>query len=220
MIVACVALAVALGGTGYAAIKLPRNSVGVNQLRPNAVTSGKVRNGTLTAKDFRRSTLLRGPRGAQGLKGDSAPGAIPRAAYAGRDLFAAPATGPALAIDATPRDFIGLDVAAGTAGYVASSGRITASGPSRLIADSQLVITNASGAPNDVNCRIVLIGSDTRVIGSAINAQLPNNGYIPVTVSGGTDVEAGTYDVRAQCSSGAPEIKFHRGNLTVAVAPR
>ena len=28
MVVACAALTVALGGTGYAAIKLPRNSVG------------------------------------------------------------------------------------------------------------------------------------------------------------------------------------------------
>ncbi len=30
MVVACVALTVALGGTGYAAIKLPRNSVGTH----------------------------------------------------------------------------------------------------------------------------------------------------------------------------------------------
>lgn len=32
MVVACTALAVALGGTGYAALTLPRNSVGTKQL--------------------------------------------------------------------------------------------------------------------------------------------------------------------------------------------
>jgi len=37
MVVACLALAVALGGTSYAAIKLPRNSVGNAQMRNNAV---------------------------------------------------------------------------------------------------------------------------------------------------------------------------------------
>jgi len=39
-------------------------------------------------------------------------------------------------------------------------------------------------------------------------------------VSAGVDVEAGTYDVRLQCASGAPAMTFHRGNLTVAIAPR
>jgi len=42
MVVACIALAVALGGTSYAAIKLPRNSVGTAQLRKNAVVASKL----------------------------------------------------------------------------------------------------------------------------------------------------------------------------------
>jgi hypothetical protein len=42
MVVACIALAVALGGTSYAAIKLPRNSVGTNQLQSNAVVASKL----------------------------------------------------------------------------------------------------------------------------------------------------------------------------------
>jgi hypothetical protein len=42
MVVACIALAVALGGTSYAAIKLPRNSVGTNQLQKNAVVASKL----------------------------------------------------------------------------------------------------------------------------------------------------------------------------------
>ena len=47
MVVSFVALVVALGGTGYAAFKLPKNSVGTNQLKNGAVTSNKLRNGAV-----------------------------------------------------------------------------------------------------------------------------------------------------------------------------
>ena len=40
LVVACLALAVALGGTGYAAMVLPANSVGTKQLRNGAVVAG------------------------------------------------------------------------------------------------------------------------------------------------------------------------------------
>jgi hypothetical protein len=48
MMVACVALFVALGGTSYAAIKLPANSVGTKQIKNSAVTGAKVKDATLT----------------------------------------------------------------------------------------------------------------------------------------------------------------------------
>ena len=222
MVVACIALMVALGGTGYAAINLPRNSVGNKQLRANAVTSGKVRNGTLTAKDFRAAALPRGPRGPQGPKGDSAPGAIPRAGFASRDPVAG--TSAAIPVTATPVDLVALSGTAGSNGYGASSGPVTATGPSRLIANGQAVILNnaAAGTPSgNVSCRLAVIASDTRLLGTYVNANIPSgNGYIPVAVSGGIDVDSGSYDVRLQCFSGEPAMQFHRGNLTVAIAPR
>jgi hypothetical protein len=67
MVVACIALTVALGGTSYAAIKLPKNSVGAKQLKKNAVTgvkvkanaitSPKVTNNSLTGADVKESTF-------------------------------------------------------------------------------------------------------------------------------------------------------------------
>src|SRR4051794_7093329 len=66
-VIALIALFVALGGTGYAALKLPKNSVGTKQLKANAVTGAKVKNGTLSSDDF-GGTL---PTGAQGPKGDT-----------------------------------------------------------------------------------------------------------------------------------------------------
>jgi hypothetical protein len=73
MVVACIALVLALGGTGYAAIKLPKNSVGSAQIKKNAVTSIKVKNGSLTKSDFKAGQLpagAKGDPGAPGVKGD------------------------------------------------------------------------------------------------------------------------------------------------------
>src|SRR3954451_14637640 len=53
MIVACIALVVAMAGTGYAALKLPKNSVGTKQLKKNAVTGKKVKPHTLRASDVK-----------------------------------------------------------------------------------------------------------------------------------------------------------------------
>jgi hypothetical protein len=71
MVVSCIALLVALGGVGYAATALPRNSVGPPQLKRNAVTSIKVKDRSLLARDFRRGQLPRGLRGLTGATGAS-----------------------------------------------------------------------------------------------------------------------------------------------------
>jgi hypothetical protein len=75
MVVACIALIVALGGTSYAAVSmtLPHDSVGTQQLRDDAVTSVKVRDFSLRAWDFKRHSLPRGlpgPQGPPGVIGD------------------------------------------------------------------------------------------------------------------------------------------------------
>ena len=48
MTVAVIALIVALGGTSYAAFMVPENSVGTRQLKNDAVTAKKIRNGSVT----------------------------------------------------------------------------------------------------------------------------------------------------------------------------
>jgi hypothetical protein len=57
MIVAIVALVLSLGGTSYAAIVLPANSVGTTQLKKNAVVGSKVKNGSLTTSDISSASL-------------------------------------------------------------------------------------------------------------------------------------------------------------------
>jgi hypothetical protein len=51
------ALVVALGGTGYAATTLAPHSVGTKQLKDGAVTSAKVKNFSLSYKDFQGGQL-------------------------------------------------------------------------------------------------------------------------------------------------------------------
>ena len=73
MTVALIALFVALGGTGYAALRLPKNSVGSKQIKRNAVSSSKVADGSLLAGDFKAGQLpagKQGPQGSPGAKGD------------------------------------------------------------------------------------------------------------------------------------------------------
>ncbi len=71
--VAYLALFVALGGTSYAAVALPRNSVGATQIKPRAVRSSEVKDRTLLAKDFKAGQLPQGTTGASGAPGAPGP---------------------------------------------------------------------------------------------------------------------------------------------------
>ena len=73
MVIAMIALAVALGGTGYAAIVLPANSVGTKQLKKSAVTSVKVKDGSLLNADFKAGQIPAGPVGPAGPAGPGGP---------------------------------------------------------------------------------------------------------------------------------------------------
>jgi hypothetical protein len=114
MVVACIALMVALGGTGYAAIRLPRNSVGSAQIktggvkRPdlgrNAVDSSKVAPSSLAASDFAPGQLPQGPPGPGGPPGPQGPAGPAGAAgiTSGASIL-----GPAVTNDPGEQDFAG-----------------------------------------------------------------------------------------------------------------
>jgi hypothetical protein len=76
-VVSTICLFVVLSGTAYAATTLPNNSVGSAQLKVNAVTSEKVRDGALLRKDFKAGQLLAGPRGSVGAPGAQGPAGPP-----------------------------------------------------------------------------------------------------------------------------------------------
>lgn len=72
-VVAYLALAIATGGTSYAAVALPQDSVGAKQIQSNAVRSAEVKNGSLKATDFKAGQLPAGPQGVQGVQGVQGP---------------------------------------------------------------------------------------------------------------------------------------------------
>jgi hypothetical protein len=72
MVVACIALAVALGGTSYAATRLPANSVGTKQLKLGAVTGVKVKRDSLTGAQINEMRLGTVPTAAKATTADSA----------------------------------------------------------------------------------------------------------------------------------------------------
>ena len=53
LIISLLALFIATSGASYAALQLPKNSVGSKQLKKSAVTTKKVKNRSLLAKDFK-----------------------------------------------------------------------------------------------------------------------------------------------------------------------
>jgi len=61
LVIACLSLLISLGGVGYAAVTLPKNSVGTEQLRKGAVTNEKVKRHSLTASVFKAGVLRQGP---------------------------------------------------------------------------------------------------------------------------------------------------------------
>jgi hypothetical protein len=57
LVVAVIALIVALGGTGYAAVTLPAHSVGNQQLKRRAVTTSKIHRNAVTGSKVKNNTL-------------------------------------------------------------------------------------------------------------------------------------------------------------------
>jgi hypothetical protein len=140
------ALCIALSGTAYAAT-LPTNSVGGAQLKKNAVTSPKVKNRSLLARDFARGQLPAGPRGARGPAGPAGP-------RGERGL-----TGPAGAAGATNVTVrvgalvTGLSTASCLAGERAVGGGGTATGPDGALWDTGP--TQLTGTPTSWDAQAI-----------------------------------------------------------------
>lgn len=69
-VIATLALFLALGGVSYAAMKLPKNSVGAKQIKVGAVGSEEVKDTSLKAVDFAAGVLGSGPKGEKGDQGE------------------------------------------------------------------------------------------------------------------------------------------------------
>jgi hypothetical protein len=174
MVVAFIALLVAMGGTGYAAIQLPNNSVGSKQLKQNAVTSkkikngavnsNKVKNGSLLSADFKSGQLPAGPRGLEGPRGPEGPkgetgAAGSAAAYALVDSLGA-------VVGAQAKNIAQANVTRPAGGVYCFSGLSFA--PTNIIAT---INGNTGNGAGDAQASIFLAGEDPTVFGCPAGAQ-------------------------------------------------
>jgi hypothetical protein len=136
-VVGSLALFLALGGVSYAAAtKIAAGSVGTEQLKQGAVTSSRVKDSSLLARDFGAGELPAGPAGAAGQNGrPGAPGPAgprgePGASAAKGDGGPAGAAGPAGPEGpAGAEGPAGHTGASGSSGAVGSAGQTGAAGP-------------------------------------------------------------------------------------------
>jgi len=148
-VVAIVALFIALGGASYAAIKIPNNSVGTKQLKKNAVTSKKVKNGSLLKADFGKNQLPAGATGAQGAAGN--PGM----------------TGPAGATGLT-----GPQGTTGNTGPVGTSATAVMAGRSILGNTNQFVSPSGDSSANGSASSVDMISPASLTVARNLSAQV------------------------------------------------
>ncbi len=91
-VMATVAVFIALGGASYAALKLPKNSVGTKQIRNSAITAAKIKKGAVTGAKINLSTLGTVPSATRAFEATSATNAV-NAANAAAAARAAEADG-------------------------------------------------------------------------------------------------------------------------------
>jgi hypothetical protein len=71
-VMATIAVFIALGGVGYAAVKLPKNSVGTKQIKNNAITGAKIKDGTVTGEKIASASLGTVPSATTAKSAESA----------------------------------------------------------------------------------------------------------------------------------------------------
>jgi hypothetical protein len=205
-VLSAIALAVSLGGTGYAAIAiLPANSVGTPQLKRNAVISSKVRNHSLLRVDFRAGQLPAGPQGPQGPAGPTG------------------ATGPTGPSDAFSGFKNGPVSIPDTLGTIAS---LPIAGAGKYVVVGKAWLFNLQNANVLVLCRLVA-GTDfdesrTSLEGNNVNfvsgASVAFNVVHEFTAAGAVDLQCNDFGVNTEANF-IKITAIRVGNLTNTALP-
>ena len=186
LIISVMALFVALGGASYAAIKIPKNSVGNTQLRKDAVTSTKVKDRSLLATDFRTGQLPRGATGATGATG-TAGAAGPTFSFSSSE-----STSPQVRIApyfGSPINVVVKDVA------VPSPGRMNVTFSGRFLREPDRV----AGDPSAFACQ--MYGPDSTSASQAARSGVLTelNEYEQMTIIGSFIATEGTNRITIAC---------------------
>jgi hypothetical protein len=236
LVISIIALIMATSGVGSAGSRMVighEERAAVAAAGEPFITGAHIVPRTIQTSDLSRPTIAalqgdRGPAGPQGAAGAPGPagpagpeGAGSAVAYASREVGGSP---EAIPVSATNAGVLNLDVPVGTAGYVSSSGVVTATGPSRLVAIADITLRNDSGATSTFICRLARFTAgqvDQLPFGIQADSVAAAGAQASLPITAGLDVGPGSYNVRVQCFTfGVPApIVFIRGNLTVILSP-
>lgn len=227
LVISLIALFFSLAGTGWAVTQLPRNSVGSAQIKANAVSGPKVKDGSLSAADFAAGTLLagaagpagpqgeRGPQGEQGLQGAQGVLATASAVQKNNQAFSSSSV-----------NVISTDPAAPTpvpcySNCRGSTGAITVGQASRIVISTQVSLRNAGGVADAASCTLFLGVPGPALLdltyGGSATEYLPTGDTDTVGLTGAADVAAGTYDIVLRCgdANGSTTTVYEADDITI-----
>ena len=199
--ISMIALFVALGGASYAAVKIPKNSVGAAQIKKNAVTSAKVKDRSLLATDFKAGQLPRGATGATGAAGAS--GVTAANGTSGSAL--------GITLSGTPQEVMSTTVSSGPAG--------------RMVVTGSFRMYNQTVAAGGSSCVVIIDGAPASqptwtfggVVQNVAEYIINNDWQVPVVASAA--VTAGTHTASVVCTKVGPGTTVaYSGDLVAFVA--
>jgi hypothetical protein len=198
-VAASLALFLALGGAAYAATQLPKNSVGTNQIRKEAVTAGKI--AKKTRQQLQGSPGPAGPAGPQGKAGKQgakgATGAIgARGAQGNTGAPGIDGTGPAF--EATAKPAIPTAIGAGTQVVGLSLA------PGQYSTSANVVVQGGAGAT--VTC--------TLLNGGEASATIPTAAGFETLSMSGTRGLAGAGSATVLCTATVGSAELVSANVT------
>ncbi len=199
-VTATLALVIALGGTSYAAIKLPKNSV----------TSATVKDRSLLKKDFKTGQLPRGKTGKQGPAGPAGPaggsgaaGSAGTGAGTGAGLFNRAEAAENLVPGSADQTIQSLALPAGswvvTAKFIAENATLTGTLACSLNVGGVAVDTLGAGTGIDFDQ-----GSSSNTLTGA--GTLAAAGAATVVCNTNNNVTAGTYRARSMTAVQASSV--------------
>ena len=204
--VGLLALFIALGGTSYAAAKLPRNSVGTAQLRKGAVTTAKLSHSLQGKLKQAGNAGPAGPKGDTGAQGAQGPQGIQ-----------GPAGDPGL----TSAGVGGVNTSVTPGGLtmpVASSTTVTLDRPGKVLVQLSGTFAVTCGGGACSRTIGVTVGGQT-VPGAFLSVSGAANGSASSTASGSgilSGVPAGTHTVSIMESRvGSPPVASNGGDIRV-----
>ena len=193
MLVAVTALFIALGGVGYAAVTVPNNSVGTNQLQHSSVTHSKLRFNSVSYQDIQPQAI-----GLRRADLNQLQQRVASSCGTGTAIGAIANNGTVTCNAARPAEYGTTGTKPVTTTLTSVTSETLPSG-STYLAMANPSVTNASGTPQDVTC-VLTVGANKQ----SVTAHVPANGSesIPLQVAG----PAGTADVSCSNAAGASTV--------------